>query len=201
MAKARPTKSTKRVLILCGSPRPKGNTNTIAGWVAEGARAAGAKVETVDVARLKFKANGCTACFACQRSRKFRCVIRDEATSVLARIPQADAVVFATPTYFFGPTAQLKLLLDRMYSLWKFQADKAECAIRPGAVIGLIATAGGGSQDGIQVVEQTFKILSGFTKLQLRAMLVPNAPHDPKDLAQNATLRRKAGAFGRRLLA
>ena len=46
---------------------------------------------------------------------------------MLARIPEADAVVFATPTYFFGPTAQLKLLLDRMYSLWKFQADGAKC--------------------------------------------------------------------------
>ena len=201
MAKAKQSKSAKRILILCGSPRPRGNTNMLASWVAQAAQAAGAKVETVDVAKLRFKANGCTACMGCQKSRKFRCVIPDEASNILAGIPKADVVVFATPTYFFGPTAQLKLLMDRMYSLWKFQGDKMECALAPKTVLGLIATAGGGKSEGIQIVEQTFKILAGFTGLKLRTLLVPDAPEDPGDLATNVALRRKAVAFGKRLMA
>lgn len=200
MAKASPGKSAGGVLILCGSPRPKGNTNTLAQWAAAGAREAGGRVETVDVAKLKFKANGCTACMGCQKSRQFRCVIPDEAAPVLARIPKAKVVVFATPTYFFGPTAQLKLLLDRMYSLWKFQAEKAQCAIQPGTVIGLIATAADGKNGGLQVVEQTFKSLAGFAGLKLRTLLVPHSPRDPKDMAKNDVLRKKAMAFGRTLV-
>jgi hypothetical protein len=73
--------------------------------------------------------------------------------------------------------------------------------LRSGTILGLIATAGGGKKEGIQVVEQTFKILAGFAGLKLRTLLVPNAPRDPKDLVRNATLRTKAEAFGGALIA
>ena len=43
----------KRIMFLCGSPRERGNTNTLVKWAAEAAQAAGAEVEVVDVAQLQ----------------------------------------------------------------------------------------------------------------------------------------------------
>lgn len=201
MAKKATKKPGKKVLVLCGSPRREGNTNTVAAWMAEGARSAGATVEMVDVARLKFKANGCTCCMGCQRSPKYECVIADDAQPLLASIPKYDVLVFATPVYFFGPTAQLKLVLDRMYSLFKFAKPGPGfgCAFRH-ETLGLISTAGDGPDGGLTAVEDSFRILSRFTGCPLKTLLVPGAPKDPKDLAKNAALRKKAVAFGRSLV-
>ena len=50
---------SKKIMIICGSPRKKGNTMTLVNWVKSGAEEAGAKVELVDAAHLKYKTNGC----------------------------------------------------------------------------------------------------------------------------------------------
>jgi multimeric flavodoxin WrbA len=189
----------KRILFLCGSPRAKGNTNTLVDWAAAAARSAGAKVEVVNVASLKSKVNGCTACFGCQKSDAFRCVIDDEIAAAIAKIPAADVTVFATPTYFFGLTAQLKGLLDRMYCLFKFEGNTMRSCVPATTEIGLVATAGGDSQSGINLVEQTFMVLANFTSHPLHTLLLPNAPLDPADLAKDAAARAKAEEFGRLL--
>jgi multimeric flavodoxin WrbA len=200
MSKTAAKKAPKRVLVLCGSPRPRGNTNTVVGWFGQGAGEAGARVDVVDLARLKFKANGCICCMKCQKSERYECVIRDDARPILASIPDYDVLVFATPVYFFGPTAQLKLLLDRMYSLFKFEkaVPGFDCAFRH-ATLGLIATAGDGLDGGLGALADSFAILSRFTGCKLKTLLVPGAPKDPADMAKNAALRKKAMAFGKRL--
>jgi NAD(P)H-dependent FMN reductase len=195
-------KSKRSILFLCGSPRAKGNTNTVVEWARQGAAGAGAATEVVDLAPLKFKVNGCVCCMGCQKSDKYECVIADDAQPILARIPSYDAIVFATPVYFFGPTAQLKLVLDRLYSLFKFD--------RPGpgfgcvfahATLGLISTAGDGLDGGLQAVADSFAILSRFTGCKLETLLVPSAPKEPRDLDGNAELRERAVAFGAKLAA
>jgi hypothetical protein len=102
--------------------------------------------------------------------------------------------------YFFGPTAQLKLVLDRLYSLFKFdQADGGfRCAFAH-ATLGLISTAGDGLDGGLQAVADSFGILSRFTGCKLETLLVPNAPKEPRDLDGNVELRERAIAFGRDL--
>ena len=190
----------KKIMILCGSPRKKGNTNTLVGWVAGGATEAGADVEVVDAASLDYKANGCTACMGCQKSEKFECVIDDEASAVLRRIGEADVVVFATPVYFFGPTAQLKLLLDRMFSLIKI--DPAGGPVRHAnsdPTYALVATAGGDMDDGLGIVAQTFDTLAAFTGGSLAKLLVPNAADNPADTAGDSDLKDRAWSLGRQV--
>ena len=183
----------RKIMILCGSPRAKGNTNTLAGWVAGGAAEAGADVEIVDAANLDYKANGCRACMGCQKSEKFECVIDDEAAVVLRRIGEADVVVFATPVYFFGPTAQLKLLMDRMFSLVKIDpADGSVRHAKDDLAYALVATAGGGMNDGLSLVEQTFDTLAAFTGGSLAKLLVPNAPQNPAETASDGDLKDRA---------
>ena len=53
----------KNLLILEGSPRKKGNSNTLAAQAAAGATELGAQVETIYLHGLKISpCNGCNAC-------------------------------------------------------------------------------------------------------------------------------------------
>lgn len=192
----------KKIMVLSGSPRKNGNTNTVVQWFTDGATEAGASVEVIDITKLTSKFHGCIACMGCQKSDKYECVIDDEVKPVVARIPDADVLVFATPTYFFGPTAQMKSLLDRMYSLIKFNPEKGGYDHNLGKVnVGLIATAGGGIQPGLQFIEDTFKTIAGFTGMGFSSLLVPNAPRETGAIKQDSALRKRATDFGRTIAA
>ncbi|MFA7653123.1 MAG: flavodoxin family protein, partial [Candidatus Omnitrophota bacterium] len=110
----------KKILILSGSPRKHGNTAYLVKWFCEGAWAKGAQVEVVNTAFLRYKATGCISCRRCQKIAKYECVIDDEAKPVLARMALVDVIVMATPLYFYAASAQLKLVMDRMFSLYKW---------------------------------------------------------------------------------
>ena len=106
----------KNILVLSGSPVKNGNTAMLVKWFAEGACSKGAQVEVVSAAFLKYKTTGCISCRRCQTSKEYACVINDEATPVLKKMAQVDVIVMATPLYFYGPSSQLKLIMDRMFS-------------------------------------------------------------------------------------
>ncbi len=188
------------IMIICGSPRPKGNTMTVVNWVAEGAKSAGATVEIVNADELEYKANGCRSCMGCQRLDEFACVVEDDAADVINRIPDQDVLVLASPVYFFGVSAQLKLILDRMYCLYKFDGDEMDLA--PGLEdlsLAFVGTAGGGTEDGLQLAEDTIKTLADFTNLPFTSFLVPYAPKAIGALQENGPLRLEAIAFGEEL--
>ncbi len=192
----------RQIIILTSSPRRNGNTNLLAKWVALGATEAGADVETIDIAHLDYAANGCTACMDCQKSDKFECVIEDEASEIIKRLPKADVLVFATPTYFFGPSAQLKLLLDRMFSLIKLDPeDGSRQNAMQDTALALVASSGGEMEHGIGLIEQTFRTLAEFLGQTYSSFLAPSSPQNPQGLVANDALRAKAHAFGAELAA
>jgi multimeric flavodoxin WrbA len=188
----------KQIMVISGSPRKNGNTNTVVGWFAEGAKEAGADVEVVDVTKLKSKFGGCIACMGCQKSDKFECAVDDEVKPVLARMPKADALVFATPTYFFGPSAQIKSLVDRMYSLIKFNSAKGgyEQSLAH-TKFGVIATAGGDVQPGLKLIDDTFRTVAGFSGIPYDSLLVPFAPRETGEMKKQNDVKEKALAFGK----
>jgi len=191
----------RKITIVTGSPRDGGNTATLAGWIAEAATQAGAEVRMVNAARLDYRVNGCVACMGCQIQDEFECVIRDEAQPILKSLPEADVLVFATPIYFFGPSAQFKMFLDRAYSLFKFkfQENRIEHRLH-GKTLALVASGGGDIGSGLALVEQTFKAMSGFTGMAFKSLLVPNAPHGQGELAKDPAMKAKAEAFGKALV-
>jgi multimeric flavodoxin WrbA len=107
--------SSKHVLILNGSPRQKGNSALLADQVAAGARAAGAQVETFFLANMDVQP--CTACDACQGAGDGECIIDDDMQHLYPRLRRADAIVVASPIYWFTLSAQTKLWIDRCYAL------------------------------------------------------------------------------------
>lgn len=102
-----------KIVILQGSPNLKGSTAILVEEFARGAREAGHEVERIDVARSDVRP--CTGCVACGYGAR-PCTQRDGMASVLEKLLAADMVVFATPVYYFGMTAQLKAVVDRFCS-------------------------------------------------------------------------------------
>lgn len=97
------------VLAVIGSPRKGGNTDILVSQIAAGARAGGAKVEVLRLGDLTIEE--CNGCHACRRSEL--CSKDDDMRGIYAQIAAADAIVFGTPVYWYGPTALMKAFIDR----------------------------------------------------------------------------------------
>jgi multimeric flavodoxin WrbA len=187
---------SKKILIITGSPNKSGNTAALVASFSEGCRKAGVTPEIVDAARLKYKVNGCVACMACQRQAAFHCVIKDEASKVISRVPGADILVIATPVYTFGPTAQVKLLLDRFYSLVKCRGTTPTGPLTKLRMV-LIASAGGGPA-ALDPIRRTFAASAKFLGIKFDHLLIPNAGEEGSVPGDKKALRA-AYDFGLRL--
>lgn len=188
----------KKIVVLCSSPNAEGHTNTAVAWAVEAMRRCGAEVDVIDIARLHSRTNGCTACMACQQSDQFECVIDDEISPLLRQIQDYDMLIFATPVYFFGPNAQLKLVLDRMFSHVKMNLNNGEFTLaRPDQALGLIATAGGDLDGGLSLTDQTFRTMTGMTRQDYHSLLISHAPNEMADSESAEQIKQKARDFGK----
>lgn len=100
------------ILVLQGSPNTNGSTALLVREFAQGAREAGHTVEVVEVAALNIAP--CTGCVAC--GYEGPCVQADDYDDLRQKILGSDMLVFATPLYYYGMTAQLKAVIDRFCS-------------------------------------------------------------------------------------
>ncbi len=103
-----------RVLILNGSPRPKGNTKQMVSAFCEGLEKAGHEFDVVDVCRMNI--HGCLACEYCHGKGGGECVQKDGMQTVYQQLSEADLLVIASPIYYHGLTGQMKCCIDRFYA-------------------------------------------------------------------------------------
>ncbi|MBI4974861.1 MAG: flavodoxin family protein, partial [Candidatus Omnitrophica bacterium] len=117
-----------KILGISGSPRKGGNTDTLLDKALEGAQSAGARVEKIALNDLNFKP--CQECGGCDETGI--CVIDDDMQLVYRSLNSADAVIVASPIFFGSVTAQVKMMIDRLQSLWvlKYVLRKAATARR-----------------------------------------------------------------------
>ena len=103
-----------KILVLNGSPRPRGNTKQMTEAFRTGALSAGHQVDVVDVCRLHI--NGCVACEYCHTKGKGACIQKDDMSQVYDLLKEAKMLVIASPIYYHGLSGQLKCVIDRFYS-------------------------------------------------------------------------------------
>jgi multimeric flavodoxin WrbA len=189
---------SKKILILSGSPKKDGNTASLIDWFLEGTELSGVKTEVIFLASLKYKVPGCASCRSCQKMKEYGCVIEDDAKEVLRKMLAADVIVMATPLYFFSASAQLKLIMDRMFSLYKWDNDAGtmETPLR-GKTLALIASA---YEDvGLDALEKPFALTAAYTGMKFKSFLVPDAGVSG-DIKNKIDIREKAISFGRQTL-
>jgi multimeric flavodoxin WrbA len=185
----------KKILILNGSPKKDGNTAAMADWFGQGARSKGADVEIVRTAYLKYKTLGCISCRKCQTSEKYECCIDDEAKPVLAKMAVVDVIVMATPLYFFGASAQLKLIFDRMFSLYKWDNDAGTMQTPlKGKTLVLLASA---FEDvGLDALEKPFALTAEYTGMKFESILAANAGVSGEIAKKRPDIRDKVMLLG-----
>jgi multimeric flavodoxin WrbA len=100
-----------KVLGIVGSPRRNGNTQIMVEEVLAAAREAGAETDIFLVHGKDIK--GCDHCEACRATGK--CIIEDDMQELYPLVDVADAIIFGSPVYFHGVTAQAKAIIDRTF--------------------------------------------------------------------------------------
>lgn len=101
-----------KIIVLQGSPNQNGSSHLLAESFRRGAEEAGHTVELIDVAHSSI--HPCTGCIHC--GYKGPCVQKDDMETIRGKILGADMMVFVTPLYYYGMSAQLKTLVDRFCS-------------------------------------------------------------------------------------
>lgn len=131
----------KKVIGLNGSPRKTWNTATLLHKALEGAVSQGSQTELIHLYDFTFK--GCISCFACKEKggeSYGRCAVRDELTPLLDRLPDADAIIFASPVYIGTETAQMRAFLERFLFPYIAYSEKTPSLYPKQIPVGFIYT-------------------------------------------------------------
>ena len=144
------------VLGLQGSPRLKGNTSILLAAFLNEAETLGARIHHMDVARKNI--TPCQECGTCEK--KGFCPIDDDMQEIYPLLRQADIIVMATPIFFYGPTAQMKALIDRSQALWArryvHRLTDPGMKWRRGFLLALGATKGKNLFEGVSLTAKYF---------------------------------------------
>lgn len=101
------------IVILVGSVRKNGNTARLAQSFAEGA-VKNNNVEIISVA--DYNVDPCIGCNSCFTREGNQCFQDDDMVQIYEKLRNADVVVVASPVYFYGISAQLKAIVDRLHT-------------------------------------------------------------------------------------
>lgn len=146
-----------KILVVLGSPRKNGNSETVARLVADQLQQnLGASVDVIRLARHKIAP--CIACGGCAKTGL--CVIVDDMGELYPVLDTADIILLASPTYFYGLSAQAKEFIDRIQARWSRKyllgIRMREQDRRRGYLICTAATQGKRLFDGSILVAKSF---------------------------------------------
>lgn len=118
----------KKIVVITGSPRKNGNSFAMTDAFIQAAEARGHTITCFDAAMKKV--GGCRACETCFKTGK-ACSFDDDFNTIAPAILEADAVVFTMPVYWYSIPAQIKGVIDRLFSFVVGGKDISgkECAV------------------------------------------------------------------------
>ena len=144
-------------LILNGSPR-KGNTYTAIEALKEGLT----NIDNLQISQIDTTSVSVSPCLACDYCKTHsNCAFNDDTNAVINAIAEADLLVFATPVYWWGISAQLKVIIDKFYSQQKrLSSSKKQIGL---IIMGQLAT----DNPQYQLIHQQIKCISDFLEWEL----------------------------------
>lgn len=104
---------SKRIVVITGSPRKNGNSFAMTNAFIKAAEEKGHSVIRFDAAMKNV--GGCHACETCFKTGK-ACSFDDDFNAIAPAILEADAVVFTMPVYWYSIPAQIKCVIDKLFS-------------------------------------------------------------------------------------
>jgi multimeric flavodoxin WrbA len=141
-----------KIVVLNGSPRPKGNTAALVAAFREGAESAGHQVSVLQVGTMKI--GGCVGCEYCHTKGNGACVQKDDMAEVYPALAESEMLLLASPVYYHGLTGQLESVVSRFYAVGAPAAKKWA----------LLLTSG--SPNVYAAIETQYKGILGFLQAQ-----------------------------------
>jgi multimeric flavodoxin WrbA len=182
-----------KMVIVNGSPRKKGNTAALVEQVTAGAVAAGAQVESYYLHGMEIAP--CDGCDACRTEAYAGCIVDDDMQEIYPHLEEADALVIASPVYWFTVSAQTKLLMDRCYAM----KDEGGYMLR-GKKIGVVMVYGDSDpfNSGAVNAFRTFQDAYAYVGAEMVG-IVHGSAGDPGEIRKDERVMGEAYELGRRL--
>ena len=133
----------KKIVILNGSPRRKGNTSALVKAFTEGAKSAGHTVTEFFLDSMNI--HGCKGCFGGNSSKECPCVQRDDMNKIYPVVRECDVIVLASPLYYWNMSGQIRTAIDRLFALEEGDGNLLRGHGRASAL--LMAAEGHGFED------------------------------------------------------
>jgi len=185
---------TKKVLVILGSPRRKGNSAALANQIIKGVKSAKAAVETIYLQGMKIAP--CKACDTCRKTRSKGCAIKDDMQELYSKVIEADALVIASPVYWFNMSAQTKIFLDRLHGLPAYKEDALK-----GKRVAIAMSYGGEDpfDSGCVNALRSFQDVFAYKESNIAGMVYGKA-EEAGEIGSNEKLMQEAFDLGKKLV-
>ncbi|MBQ7174272.1 MAG: flavodoxin family protein [Lachnospiraceae bacterium] len=162
-----------RIVVLAGSPRKKGNTDRLVDAFVKGV-ADRHDVEVISV--HDYTVHPCKGCNICFSNTDHACIQEDDMPLIYDKLKKADIVVIASPVYFYGISAQLKAVIDRLHN-----PMRNEFAIRK---LGLILVGGATLPELFDAIITQYRLTLNFFHLEDAGMVLVRGAREKGDVRE-----------------
>ncbi|WP_062429134.1 flavodoxin family protein [Treponema endosymbiont of Eucomonympha sp.] len=179
----------KSIVVITGSARKGGNSELLVNAFTEGAREAGHEVTVFESARKTIAGcTGCNTCFSTGRA----CSAKDDFDEIIPALENADVLALCTPLYWFSFPAQVKAVIDKLYS---FYVGKRPLKIVETALLVCAGTDDMADFDGLL---KTYNLIVKYQGWKDRGIVIVPGVNERGDIQRTDGLER-AKTLGRSL--
>jgi len=173
-----------QITTILGSAKKKGNTATVLGWVEEDLESMGHGLERIHLSSRSV--GGCLGCAKCRENAdEIACVQNDDALDIMKQMISSEVILFASPIYFWGFSAQLKALVDRCYSLVTNYHKPGHTSLLKGKRIGLLVTGADAYEENAEGMFTTFDRFVDFLLARKSGALYVGECTVPAELSES----------------
>lgn len=167
-----------KIVILVGSVRKNGNTELLARAFADGAK----KNHDVDIVSVAdYKVYPCIGCNSCFEREGNRCFQKDDMPEIYQKLKEADTLVIASPVYFYGISAQLKAIVDRLHT-----PMRREFRIKK---LALLLVGAASLPNLFDPIILQYRMVQDFFRLEDAGMVLVRGVKDKADIKGNGALK------------
>lgn len=167
-----------KIVVLVGSMRKGGNTDLLAKSFVDGA-SKNNEVEIVSVADYNVKP--CIGCNSCFTREDNKCFQNDAMTSIYDKLITTDILVIASPVYFYGISAELKAIIDRLHTPMrnKFHIKK----------LALLLVGAAELPNLFDAIKLQYQMVIDYFNLENAGMILVRGVKEKGDITGNIALR------------
>ncbi len=160
-----------RIVVLAGSPRKNGNTDRLVEAFAKGAK----KNNTVEVISVSDHiVKPCTGCNSCFEREGNICFQNDDMAEIYEKLNEAETLIIASPVYFYGISAQLKAVIDRLHTPMRNRFHIKR--------LGLILVGAAELPELFDAIITQYRLILSFFKLEDAGMVLVRGAKEKGDI-------------------